>query len=102
MNIQISNLDAQATQQDLKELFAPFGTVQSAEIALDAFTDLPRGFGYVEMPEEEEARQAISQLHGSQFSGRVLIVQEAQPRLNQKGSYKVGNGAVNVYRFRKN
>ena len=54
------------------------------------------------MPQEEEARAAIAALQGKELSGRVITVQQAEPREVRKGSYKVGNGAVNVYRFKKN
>lgn len=102
MNICISNLDTQLRGDDLRNLFTPFGQVETAEIAIDAFTDQSRGFGYVEMPQEEEARAAIAGLHQKELDGRVIAVQEAEPRTERKGSYKVGNGAVNVYRFKKN
>lgn len=102
MNIYISNLDTQLRNDDLRNLFSTYGDVESAEIAIDSFTDLPRGFGFVEMPQEEEARAAIAALQGKELSGRVITVQQAEPREVRKGSYKVGNGAVNVYRFKKN
>ena len=102
MNIIISNLDAQCKNEDLRTLFSVYGDVQEAEIAIDAFTDRPRGFAYVEMPQEEQARAAIAALNGTELSGQVITVKEAEPREIRKGSYKVGNGAVNVYRFRKN
>lgn len=102
MNIIISNLDAQLKNEDLRTLFSVYGEVDTAEIAIDAFTDRPRGFAYVEMPQDEEARAAIAALNGSEFAGQVITVKEAEPREIRKGSYKVGNGAVNVYRFKKN
>lgn len=102
MNIIISNLDAQLKNEDLRTLFSAYGEVDTAEIAIDAFTDRPRGFAYVEMPNDEEARAAIAALNGSEFAGQVITVKEAEPREIRKGSYKVGSGAVNVYRFKKN
>lgn len=102
MNIIISNLDAQLKNEDLRTLFSVYGEVDTAEIAIDAFTDRPRGFAYVEMPQNEEARAAIAALNGSELAGQVITVKEAEPREIRKGSYKVGNGAVNVYRFKKN
>lgn len=102
MNIRITNLDTQLRDNDLRTLFSAYGEVESAEVAIDAFTDLSRGFGFVEMPQEEQARAAIAALQGTELSGRVITVQEAEPREVRKGSYKVGNGAVNAYRFKRN
>ncbi|HVK98046.1 MAG TPA: hypothetical protein VM368_09515 [Flavisolibacter sp.] len=102
MNIQISNLDTELKNEDLKQLFAAHGEVASAEVAIDAFTDQSRGFGYVQMPEEQEGRAAITALNKTEVKGRIVSVQEAEQKEERKGSYKVGNGAVNVYRFRKN
>lgn len=101
MTIYIANLDTQFTNQDLQNLFQPFGEVISAEIAIDSFTDKPRGFGYVEMKDETEANAAIKALHQKEVNGNKLIVEETEPKIARKGSYKVGNGAINVYRFRK-
>jgi RNA recognition motif-containing protein len=102
MNILISNLGAQVKGDDLRKLFTPFGEVETAEVAIDAFTDRSRGFGYVEMPSEEQARAAIASLHKTELEGNVITVEETAPKEVRKGSYKVGNGAVNIYRFRKN
>lgn len=101
MNIYVSNLDTQLKNEDLKKLFTPHGDVQTAEIAIDAFTDQSRGFGYVEMPDEDQARKAIEALDNSDVSGQKITVQEAEPKTTPKGSYKVGNGAVTMYRFKK-
>jgi RNA recognition motif-containing protein len=101
MNIYIANLGAQFNNEDLKNLFIPYGEVQSAEIAIDAFTDQPRGFGYVEMADTMQAGAAIAALHQTDLHGRTLTVQEAPPREMRRGSYKVGHGAVNAYRFKK-
>ena len=102
MNIYVANFDPQLKNEDLKNLFAPHGVVQSAEVVIDAFTDKSRGFGYVEMPVEEEARAAITALNQTEVNGRLIKVQEAEPRELRRGSYKVGNGGVNPYRFKKN
>jgi RNA recognition motif-containing protein len=101
MNIHISNISAQVTNEDLKKLFSTYGEVSSAEIAMDAFTDLPRGFAYIDMPDEEAGRSAIAALNNSSVSGSQVIVKEAKPLDVRKGSYKVGNGAVNVYTMRR-
>jgi RNA recognition motif-containing protein len=101
MNIHISNISAEMTNEELKKLFASYGEVASAEIAMDAFTDLPRGFAYVDMPDEDAGRAAITALNETAVSGSTVSVKEAKPLDVRKGSYKVGNGAVNVYRIRR-
>lgn len=102
MNIYIANLDSALNDNDLKALFTPFGEIGSAEIAIDAFTGKPRGFGYVDMPNDEQAQAAIAALHQTELKGHTLLVKQAEPKETRKGSYKVGNGAVNVFKFRKN
>ena len=102
MNIYIANLDTRWKDSDLKNLFVPHGQVDTAEISFDSFTDLSRGFGYVEMPNEEEAQKAINTLHETEVNGKKIPVQQAKPKNICKGSSKVGNGAVNMYRFKKN
>jgi RNA recognition motif-containing protein len=102
MNIYASNLDIHLESEDLKKLFTPYGEVGSAEIVKDVFTDQSRGFGFVEMPNQEEAEQAIAALDKSDSNGRIISVKQAEPKKEHKGSYKVGSGAVNVYRFKKN
>jgi RNA recognition motif-containing protein len=101
MNIYIENLDSLIDNESLKQLFTAFGEVTSAEVVKDVFTGVSRGFGYVEM-DDTAALAAISQLNQSVVRNLTVTVQEATPRKAQKGSYKVGNGAVNVYRFKKN
>ncbi|HEX8313398.1 MAG TPA: RNA-binding protein, partial [Flavisolibacter sp.] len=68
----------------------------------DAFTDKSRGFGYVEMQDDQQAKTAIAALDKTEVNGRVITVQEAEPRESKKGSYKVGSGGINPYRFKKN
>jgi RNA recognition motif-containing protein len=101
MNIYIENLDSRIDEEQLMQLFVPFGDVLATEIVKDVFTGVSRGFGYVQM-EEEAARSAIHRLHGFTLHGLTLIVKEAPEKKAQKGSYKVGNGAINVYQFKKN
>ena len=101
MNIYIENLDAAVDNEKLTEIFSSFGEVKSAEVVKDQFTDVSRGFGYVEM-EEEAAQDAIKGLDQTLLNNLKIIVKEAPPKSERKGSYKVGSGAVNVYRFRRN
>lgn len=102
MNIYIANFGTQLKDEELRSLFTPHGNVTSAEVAMDVFTDQSRGFGYVEMPDETEARSAIAALNATEFNGNVLEVKEAEPKEVRKGSYKVGSGGFNPYRFKKN
>lgn len=102
MNIYIANLPTQLTDNDLNTLFASYGQVQSASIAIDGFTDQSRGFGYVSMPNEQEALAAIAGLNQQEVEGLVVTVREAEVKETRSGSYKVGNPAIRGYQFRKN
>jgi cold-inducible RNA-binding protein len=76
----VGNLSFQATEEDLRELFAQAGTVESVRIVTDQFTGRPRGFGFVEMSTKEEAAKAIEMLNGRLFRDRNLVVDEARPQ----------------------
>jgi RNA recognition motif-containing protein len=101
MKIYIENLDGTINNEQLKNIFSSYGEVKNAEVVKDLFTDVSRGFGYVEM-EDDAAEKAISGLNQSVLNDLKLTVKEAPAATERKGSYKVGNGAVNAYRFRKN
>lgn len=93
MNIYVGNLNWEMTDQDLMDLFAPYGTVSSAKIVTDKFkNNRSKGFGFVEMPSEEEGQAAIAALHQSDVRGRNIIVNESQPRENTKKSFGFGGG----------
>lgn len=81
----VGNLSFQATEEDLRELFAQAGTVETVRIISDQFTGRPRGFGFVEMATKEEATKAIEMLNGRLFRDRNLVVDEARPQ-PQRGS----------------
>jgi RNA recognition motif-containing protein len=83
MNIYVGNISRTVTEQDLKEAFEAFGAVQSAAIIKDKFSGESRGFGFVEMPNKEEADKAISSLNGKDLKGRNLTVNEARPRTDR-------------------
>ena len=76
----VGNLSFQATEEDLKELFAQAGTVETVRIITDQFTGRPRGFGFVEMTTKEEATKADEMLNGRLFRDRNLVVDEARPQ----------------------
>jgi RNA recognition motif-containing protein len=101
MRIYIENIDGTIDNEKLKEIFSPYGEVKSAEVVKDVFTGVSRGFGYVEM-EDEAAQKAIIGLNQTTLNNLKLTVKTAPPVSERKGSYKVGNGAINVYRFKKN
>lgn len=74
------------TDQELQDLFAQHGTVMSAKILEDRSTGGSRGFGFVEMATDEEAKKAIAALNGFQFAGRTLVVNEARPQGEKRPS----------------
>jgi RNA recognition motif-containing protein len=80
MNIYAGNLPHAMNDEDLKEAFESFGAVNSAKIVKDKVTGKSKGFGFVEMQNEEDGKQAIAQLHGSNLGGRNVTVSEARPR----------------------
>jgi cold-inducible RNA-binding protein len=81
----VGNLAFQTTSQELKELFAQAGTVESASVVEDRDTGRSRGFAFVEMSTPEEATAAINQFNGKELGGRALKVNEAKPRENRSG-----------------
>ncbi|MBI3138981.1 MAG: RNA-binding protein [Sphingobacteriales bacterium] len=80
MTIYVSNLSFTVSDDQLKKLFVPFGEVASAKVMTDKFTNRSRGFGFVEMPEEQQAQKAIDDLNGSSCEGRPMVVNQAKPR----------------------
>ncbi len=80
MNIYVGNLSWNLKDQDLANLFTPYGEVASAKIVMDKFTQRSKGFGFVEMPNDEQAQAAIAQLNGSEVDGRNLVVNESRPK----------------------
>jgi len=81
----VGNLAFQTTSQDLQELFAQAGTVESASVVEDRMTGRSRGFAFVEMATKEEAASAIEQFNGKEVGGRALKVNEAKPRESHGG-----------------
>jgi RNA recognition motif-containing protein len=80
MNIYVGNLSYDVTEADLRAAFEAFGAVASVNIIKDQYSGQPRGFGFVDMPAAAEVQAAISGLHGKDFGGRTLNVNEARPR----------------------
>src|SRR5665647_2782865 len=93
MNIYVGNLSWQMTDDDLSNLFSQYGTVTSAKILKEKNTGRSKGFGFVEMEDEEAAKTAIATLNESEVQGRKLIVNESQPRPEGGGGgYKKSGG----------
>src|SRR5262249_55517017 len=85
MNIFVGNMDWETTEDELEELFAPYGTVERVNILVERETRRPRGFGFVEMPNNTEAQAAIAGLNGTTLRGRPLTVTEARQREDRGG-----------------
>lgn len=79
-NLFVRSLSYSTTDDSLRDLFATVGTVVSAKVIMDRDTNRSKGFGFVEMGSDEEARAAIAQLDGKELDGRTIIVAEARPR----------------------
>src|SRR5712691_7263977 len=92
MKLYVGNLAFSTSSQDLQELFAAAGTVESASVVEDRDTGRSRGFGFVEMATKEEAEAAIAQFNGKEVNGRALNVNEARPRENRGGGGGGGRG----------
>jgi RNA recognition motif-containing protein len=80
MNIYVSNLSFNVTDEDLQDYFAEYGEVSSAKVIMDKFTGKSRGFAFVEMPDDEAAKKAIAELDGASVDGRTIGVSVAKPR----------------------
>ena len=106
MNIYVGNLSWNLKDQDLQNLFAPYGEVASAKIVSDKFTNRSKGFGFVEMANDDEARTAIDALNGTEVDGRNIVVNESRPKEGgssngggyKKRSFGGGNSGGGGYR----
>ena len=95
MNIYISNLSYGVSDADLKELFAEYGEISSAKVITDRETGRSRGFGFVEMPDDEAAQKAINELNEAEYDGKVIRVSVAKPRTdknNSRGGFNRNSG----------
>ncbi len=86
MNIYVGNLSFDVKEENLQAAFQAFGQVASVPIVRDKYSGQPRGFGFVEMPDANEARTAIANLNGKELLGRQMNVNEARPRPDRRGS----------------
>lgn len=85
MNIYVGNISFGVNDDELRELFAAHGQVDSAVVIKDRYSGESRGFGFVEMPNRAEAEAALAALNGQDFKGRALNVNEARPREDRRG-----------------
>ena len=96
MNIYVSNLSFNVQDEDLKDFFAEYGEVTSAKVITDKFTGKSRGFGFVEMSDNEAAKKAIAELDQATVEGRNIRVMEAKPKEEKParsgGGFRGGNG----------
>ena len=88
----VGSLAYSVNDDQLKDLFAAVGTVTSAQVIVDRDTNQSKGFGFVEMSTEEEAKEAIKQLNGKEIDGRAIAVNEARPKEDRSGG---GGGGYN-------
>ena len=95
----VGNLAYGVSNTDLETMFAPHGTVQSAQVIMDRDTGRSKGFGFVEMSSGTEATAAISALNGKESDGRALTVNEARPREDRNGSRTGGGGSSGSRRY---
>lgn len=88
----VGNLSFRVTSEDLQEHFGAAGAVESANVVFDRETGRSRGFGFVEMADEDSANNAIAQFNGQEYDGRNIVVNEARPRENGGGGGRGGRG----------
>ena len=93
ISVYVGNLPYDTTEEQVVELFKPFGEVNRAALVKDRETGRPRGFGFVEMPNDDEARKAIEALSGKDYEGRPLTVNEARNRSSQRNSANLSRSA---------
>ncbi len=94
----VGGLPYSVSDDQLRELFTPYGNVESAQVITDKYTDRSRGFGFVEMSSEEEAQKAIAGLNGTQLEGRSLTVNISKPREDRPRGGGGGGGGRGGYR----
>ena len=100
MNIFIGSLPFSLKEDELREFFEEFGEVTSAKIITDKFTGRSKGFGFVEMPDDEAAKKAIEDLNGAEVSGRTIVVNKAEERKERSGRSGSGGGGRGGYHSR--
>ncbi|MFZ6001718.1 MAG: RNA recognition motif domain-containing protein [Bacteroidota bacterium] len=102
MNIYVANIPWKASEDQLKQLFAEYGEVNSAKIIMDKVTQRSRGFGFIEMADDSSGRNAINSLNGADFLGKNLVVNEARPREDKPNFRSNGGGGFRRGGFNRN
>jgi RNA recognition motif-containing protein len=102
MNIYVSNLSFNVQDEDLRDFFASYGEVTSAKVISDRETGNSRGFGFVEMSDDEASKKAIAELDGATVEGRTIKVMEAKPKEDRPARGNGGGGYNNNKSFNKN
>jgi RNA recognition motif-containing protein len=96
MNLFVAKLNFNTESEDLRKVFEEYGTVSSANVIMDKFTGKSKGFGFVEMDDDSEAKEAINALNESELDGRTIVVKKAEPRENRNdrngGDRRSGGG----------
>lgn len=90
MNIYVGSLHFKMSEAELREVFEEYGEVSSAKIIMDKYSGKSKGFGFVEMPNEAEAKKAIEELNGAQIGGRNIIVNESIERTERRSNFNRG------------
>ncbi|MFV0605457.1 MAG: RNA recognition motif domain-containing protein [Niabella sp.] len=101
MNIYVGNLSWSLKDQDLQNLFSQYGEVSSAKIITDKFTNRSKGFGFVEMAEDEQAKAAIDALNGTELDGRNIVVNESKPKEGGGGGFRKSGGGFGGGGYKK-
>jgi len=92
VNIYVGNMSFDATEEDLRQAFGKYGEVSSVRLITDRETGRKRGFGFVEMANDGDAKKAIEGLNGTDLAGRELTVNEAKPKRDDRGGGRGGGG----------
>ncbi|MDX1907366.1 MAG: RNA-binding protein [Bacteroidia bacterium] len=103
MNIFVAKLNFRTTSESLNSLFEQFGEVSSANVITDRDTGKSKGFGFVEMPDDQEAQEAIDNLNDTEFEGRIIAVSKARPREEspRRDNNRFGGGGGGGGRFNR-
>lgn len=92
MNIFVGNLNYNLQEEDLKEIFEEYGELDSVKLITDKFTGRSKGFGFIEMPNAEEANKAIEDLNGAEVEGRSIVVNESIEKKREPRRFNNNNG----------
>lgn len=99
MNIFVARLNFDTSESDLQYAFEEFGTVDSVKIITDKFSGKSKGYGFVEMPNDDEGSASIERLNESELDGRTIVVKKAEPRENRSSSRGGGGGGYSNNRY---